>query len=168
MKRDPKFRDMLIGTGGLLLLTLFQFLHYMLGPTNRGFRGVLELLILWFVVIIVWAVYLARRIRKGAERIRKKNPGTGKRRIPGKCTKAPNNLFGASACRKTMSFRASAPQRRAKSRLRRLRSARGLRAVWRGNLLDFRTFISDNRQIFLLFRGLPHQSADWFAMTSIF
>ena len=32
-----------------------------------------------------------------------------------------------------------------------------LRAQWRGNLLDFRIFISGNRQIFLLFRGLPHQ-----------
>ena len=30
---------------------------------------------------------------------------------------------------------------RAKSRLRRLRYVRGLRAVWRGNLLDFRTFL---------------------------
>jgi len=65
MKKGPKLRDMLIGTGGLLLLTLFQFLRYMLAPTNRGFRDVLELLILWFVVIIVWSVYLVRRIRKG-------------------------------------------------------------------------------------------------------
>ena len=44
------------------------------------------------------------------------------------------------ACRKTMILRASAPQRRAKSRLRRLRSARGLRAVCRGNPPVFRTF----------------------------
>ena len=34
-----------------------------------------------------------------------------------------------------------------------------LRAQWRGNLLDFRTFINDNRQIFLLFRGLPRRFA---------
>ena len=49
-----------------------------------------------------------------------------------------------------MSLRASAPQLRAKSRLRRLRYARGLRAVWRGNLPDFRTFSFQNLYILFL------------------
>ena len=36
-------------------------------------------------------------------------------------------------------------------------------ASWRGNLLDFQF---QNRKFFPLFRGSPHQSADWFTMTS--
>ena len=38
-------------------------------------------------------------------------------------------------------------------------------AHWRGNPPDFRTFSFQNLHILLLFRGSPHQSADWFAMT---
>ena len=65
MKKEPKLRDMLIGTGGLLLLTLFQLFRDQISPSYRGYREGLELLILWLVVIVVWAVYLVRRIRKG-------------------------------------------------------------------------------------------------------
>lgn len=64
MKKDPKLRDMLIGTGGVLLLTLIQFFRVRLAPTYQGFRDVLELLILWLIVVVVWAVYLIGLIRK--------------------------------------------------------------------------------------------------------
>jgi hypothetical protein len=36
----------------------------------------------------------------------------------------------------------------------------------RGNLPDFRTFLFENPGYFALFGGSPHQSADWFAMTT--
>ena len=64
MKKDPKLRDMLIGTGGLLLLTLFQIFRDRISPGYRGYRDGLELLILWLVVIVVWIVYLIRLICK--------------------------------------------------------------------------------------------------------
>ena len=38
-------------------------------------------------------------------------------------------------------------------------------AHWRGNPPDFETFLFQNIHILLLFRGLPHQRARWFAMT---
>ena len=53
MKKDPKLRDMLIGTGGLLLLTLIQIFRDRVSPSYRGYREGLELLILWLVVISV-------------------------------------------------------------------------------------------------------------------
>jgi len=64
MKKDPKLRDMLIGTGGLLLLTLFQIFRDRVSPSYRGYRDGLELLILWLVVIVVWILYLFRVIHK--------------------------------------------------------------------------------------------------------
>ncbi|MGM9659698.1 MAG: hypothetical protein ACI3WQ_03770 [Faecousia sp.] len=39
---------------------------------------------------------------------------------------------------------------------------------WRGNLPDLQTFSMQNMQFFCSFRGLPHQPAGWFAMTSLF
>ena len=53
-----------------------------------------------------------------------------------------------SDCRKTMSFRASA-------------------LYWRGNPPSFQTFSMQNMKFFCSFRGLPHQPAGWFAMTSL-
>ena len=64
MKKNPQSRDMLIGTGALLLLTLFQIFRDRVGPSYRGYRDGLELLILWLVVIVVWIIYLVRVIRK--------------------------------------------------------------------------------------------------------
>ena len=65
MKKDPKLRDLLIGTGAVVLLTLFQIFRDQVSPSYRGYREGLELLILWLVVIAVWVVYLIRVIRKG-------------------------------------------------------------------------------------------------------
>ena len=64
MKKDPKLRDMLIGTGGLMLLPLIQIFRDRVSPSYRGYREGLELLILWLVVISVWILYLIRVIRK--------------------------------------------------------------------------------------------------------
>lgn len=64
MKKDPKLRDILIGAGGLLLLTLIQIFRDRVSPSYRGYREGLELLILWLVVISVWILYLIRVIRK--------------------------------------------------------------------------------------------------------
>ena len=64
MKKDPKLRDLLIGTGAVVLLTLFQIFRDWIRPSYRGYREGLELLILWLVVIAVWVVYLIRVIRK--------------------------------------------------------------------------------------------------------
>lgn len=81
MKKDPKFRDLLIGTGGLLLLTLIQFFRVRLAPCYRGFRDVLELLILWLVVIVVWAVYLIRLFHK-RRKDKEKDPWNRKEKDP--------------------------------------------------------------------------------------
>ena len=67
MKKDPKLRDLLIGTGAAVLLTLFQIFRDRVSPSYRGYREGLELLVLWLVVIVVWVLYLIRVIRKGKQ-----------------------------------------------------------------------------------------------------
>lgn len=64
MKPKTKLKDLLIGTGGVLLLTLFQIFRDRFILSYKGYRDGLELLILWLVVIIAWAVYLVGLIRK--------------------------------------------------------------------------------------------------------
>ena len=81
MKKDPKLKDMLIGTGGLLLLTLFQIFRDRVSPIFRGYREGLELLILWLVVIVVWIIYLVGFIRK-RRKDKEKEPWDRKEKDP--------------------------------------------------------------------------------------
>lgn len=65
-----KLKDLLIGTGGLLLLTLFQLLRDYTGPSYRGYQDGFKLLLAWFIVAIAWILYLIGLIkqrRKGKE-----------------------------------------------------------------------------------------------------
>ena len=74
----------------------------------------------------------------------------------------------SSDCQKTTSFRASAPQRRAKSRAApgcALHAACGPCGV--GISCAF-NFLIQKIKISPQFWGLPHQSEDWFAMTSVY
>ena len=64
MKHKTKLKDLLIGTGGVLLLTLIQFLRDSIGPSYRWYCDGLELLILWLVVAVSWTIYLVGLIRK--------------------------------------------------------------------------------------------------------
>ena len=65
MKQKNRLKDLLIGTGGVLLLTLFQLFRDGIHPSVRGYRDGLELLILWLCVIVAWVIYLVSLIRKG-------------------------------------------------------------------------------------------------------
>ena len=58
-----KMKDLLIGTGALLVLTLIQLIRDSIGPSYRGYQDGLRLLLAWVIAIVVWIIYLAGVIR---------------------------------------------------------------------------------------------------------
>ena len=64
MKQKNKLKDLLIGTSGLLLLTLIQFLRDSATPSHyRGYRDGFELLLFWIIALVSWIIYLIGVIR---------------------------------------------------------------------------------------------------------
>ena len=66
-----KLKDLLIGTGSLLLLTLFQLLRDFIGPSYRGYQEGFKLLLAWLIIAIIWIIYLTgvfRSRRKDQEK----------------------------------------------------------------------------------------------------
>ena len=54
-----KLKDLLIGTGALLVMTIIQLLRdFIVGPSYRGYEDGLRLLLAWVIAIVVWIVYL--------------------------------------------------------------------------------------------------------------
>ena len=59
-----KLKDLLLGTGALLVLTVIQLLRdFIGGPSYRVYQDGLRLLLAWVIAVVVWTVYLVGVIR---------------------------------------------------------------------------------------------------------
>jgi len=76
-----KLKDLLIGTGGLLLLTLFQLLRDFIGPSYLGYQDGFKLLLAWLIIAIIWIVYLIGVFRS-RRKDREKEPWNRKEKDP--------------------------------------------------------------------------------------